>query len=99
MEITDVRIKPILKQGKLKAYVTVTFDDCFVLHNVKVIEGKDQSEFFIAMPSRRLQNGQYKDTAHPISAEFRAKLEEKILHAWKNQSVPEPPMEGFSEPE
>jgi len=64
-------------EGKLKAYVTVTFDNCFVVHNVKIIEG--QSGLFIAMPSRKTANGEYKDVAHPISPDFRAELQNKIL--------------------
>lgn len=77
MQITELRIRKVEDEGKLKAYVTVTFDDCFVVHNVKIIEGK--SGFFIAMPSRRTANGEYKDIAHPISPEFRNELQEKIV--------------------
>ncbi|MCX7775288.1 MAG: septation regulator SpoVG [Rectinemataceae bacterium] len=92
MEVTDIRIRKVSAEGKLKAYVTVTFDDCFVVHNVKVIEGK--SGMFIAMPSRRTKTGEYKDIAHPICPEFRAKLQEKILAAYEaggasDESVPE----------
>ncbi len=85
MEITDIRIRRVLSEGKLKAYVTVTFENCFVIHNVKVIEGK--SSFFIAMPSRKTKNGEYKDIAHPICPEFREKLQREILAAYeKNDS-------------
>ena len=77
MEVTELRIRKVTAEGKLKAYVTVTFDNCFVVHNVKVIEG--QSGLFIAMPSRKTANGYYKDVAHPISAEFRNALQSKIL--------------------
>lgn len=63
MEVTDIRIRKVSAEGKLKAYVTVTFDECFVVHNVKIIEGK--SGMFIAMPSRRTKT-EYKDIAHPI---------------------------------
>lgn len=77
MEITDVRIKRVESAGKLKAYVSVTFDDCFVVHNLKVIAG--QSGMFIAMPSRRTKTGEYKDIAHPISPAFRQKVQERIL--------------------
>ena len=59
MEITDIRIRKVDTEGKLKAYVTVTFDDCFVVHNVKIIEGDNGA--FIAMPSRKTKNGEYKD--------------------------------------
>lgn len=77
MDITDIRIRKVAGDGKLKAYVTVTFDAAFVVHNVKVIQG--ESGIFIAMPSRRTKNGEYKDVAHPINSEFRAVLQEKIL--------------------
>ncbi len=77
MEITDIRIRKVNTEGKLKAYVTVTFDDCFVVHNVKIIEGK--SGIFIAMPSRKTKTGEYKDVAHPINSDFRNILQTKIL--------------------
>jgi stage V sporulation protein G len=81
MEITDIRIRRVTAEGKLKAYVTVTFDDCFVVHNVKIIEGK--SGVFIAMPSRKTRNGEYKDIAHPIHPDFRARLQDRILEAFE----------------
>ncbi|MDR3248963.1 MAG: septation regulator SpoVG [Treponema sp.] len=77
MEITDIRVRKVTGEGKLKAYVTVTFDDCFVVHNVKIIEGK--SGVFIAMPSRKTRAGEYKDVAHPINPEFRSELQNQIL--------------------
>lgn len=82
MEITDIRIRRVSADGKLKAYVTVTFDDCFVVHNVKVISGKNGS--FIAMPSRKTKTGEYKDVAHPINSDFRGSLQEKILEAYES---------------
>lgn len=81
MEITDIRIRKVEADGKLKAYVTVTFDDCFVVHNVKIIEGK--SGTFIAMPSRKTKTGEYKDVAHPINSDFRQKLQEMILREYE----------------
>ncbi len=83
MQITDIRVRRVTSEGKLKAYVTVTFDDCFVVHNVKVIEGK--SGIFIAMPSRKTKTGEYKDVAHPINSEFRTELQDKILEAYETQ--------------
>lgn len=82
MEITDIRIRRIEAEGKLKAYVTVTFDDCFVVHNVKVIEGKNGA--FIAMPSRKTKTGEYKDVAHPINSDFRGSLQDKILQSYES---------------
>lgn len=82
MEITDIRIRKVASEGKLKAYVTVTFDNCFVVHNVKIIEGK--SGTFIAMPSRKTKTGEYKDVAHPINSDFRASLQDRILVEYEN---------------
>ena len=81
MTISDVQIRKTIAEGKLKAYATVTFDDCFVLHNVKLIEG--EKGIFVAMPSRRTKTGAYKDIAHPITLEFRSALQEKILSAYE----------------
>ena len=77
MQKTELRLRKVENEGKLKAYVTVTFDNCFVVHNVKIIEGK--TGLFIAMPSRKTANGEYKDVAHPISPDFRNELQDKIL--------------------
>ena len=88
MEITDIRVRKVDSQGKLKAYVTVTFDGCFVVHNVKVIEGNDR--VFIAMPSRKTRNGDYKDVAHPITSEFRNTLQETIVSAYETAESEQP---------
>jgi stage V sporulation protein G len=77
MQITEIRIRKVPMEGKLKGYVTVTFDDCFVVHNVKIIEGKEG--LFIAMPSRKTSSGEYKDVAHPIAPEFRQTLQDAVL--------------------
>jgi stage V sporulation protein G len=82
MQITDIRVRKVFGEGKLKAYITVTFDDCFVVHNVKVIEGS--SGVFIAMPSRKTKSGEYKDIAHPIQHDFRNELQEKILEKYES---------------
>ena len=87
MEVTEVRIRKVEDEGKLRAYVTITFDNCFVVHNVKIIEGK--SGLFIAMPSRRTANGEYKDVAHPISLEFRNSLQNKILSEYEAGHIEE----------
>ncbi len=80
MQISDVRVRKVQGEGKLKAYVTVTFDDCFVVHNIKVIEGRNGT--FIAMPSRRTKSGEYKDVAHPITSTFRTDLQRAVLDAY-----------------
>ena len=77
MEITDIRIRKVDSEGKLKAYVTLTFDGCFVIHNLKIISG--QAGTFVAMPSRKTKKGEYKDIAHPINSDFRNILQDKIL--------------------
>jgi stage V sporulation protein G len=87
MEITDIRIRKVTGEGKLKAYVTVTFDDCFVVHNIKIIEGKNG--VFIAMPSRKTRAGEYKDVAHPINPDFRTEMQAKILDKYDFGSVPD----------
>jgi stage V sporulation protein G len=89
MEITDIRIRKVAGEGKLKAYVTVTFDDCFVVHNVKIIEGKNG--VFIAMPSRKTSTGEYKDVAHPINPDFRVDLQKEILDKYDFGSGPDDP--------
>jgi len=81
MEITDIRIKKVSTGGKLKAYVTVTFDDCFVVHNLKIISGKAGT--FIAMPSRKTKTGEYKDIAHPINSEFRHRIQSEIISEYE----------------
>ena len=81
MDITDIRIRRVSADGKLRAYVTVTFEDCFVVHNVKVIEGKNGA--FIAMPSRKTKTGEYKDVAHPINSDFRGLLQKRILEEYE----------------
>ena len=78
MKITDVRVRMVKKDdSKLKAVASVTFDDCFVVHDIKVIEGTEG--YFIAMPSRKTGEGDYKDIAHPIKTETREDLIKVIL--------------------
>ncbi|PIE04048.1 MAG: transcriptional regulator [Spirochaetales bacterium] len=89
MDITDIRIRKVGADGKLRAYVTITFDDLFVVHNLKIIEG--DNGVFIAMPSRRTKNGEYKDVAHPISTEFRTRLQEQILAAYEADEAEDNP--------
>lgn len=80
MEITDVRVRKIGGEGKMKAVASVTFDDDFVVHDIKVIEG--QNGLFIAMPSRKTPDGEYRDIAHPINSEMRGRLQEVILEKY-----------------
>ena len=82
MQVTDIRVKKVAGEGKMKAVVSVTFDNAFVVHDIKVIEG--QNGLFIAMPSRKTATGGYRDIAHPINPEVRAMFEEAILEAYEN---------------
>lgn len=79
MEITEVRIH-LRPEVKLKAFATITFDNTFVVHNVKIVSGK--KGLVVSMPSRKVKNGSYKDIAHPITNEFRSKLEKAVLDAY-----------------
>ena len=81
MNITDVRVRKISKEGKMKAVVSVTIDDEFVVHDIKVIEG--DKGLFIAMPSRRSSDGEYRDVAHPINTSTREQLQAVILEAYE----------------
>ena len=80
MEITDIRIKKVASEGKMKAVASVTFDNVFAVHDVKVIEGPEK--LFVAMPSRRTPDGEYRDIAHPINSDMRNMLESKVLAAY-----------------
>lgn len=81
MNITDVRVRKISKEGKMNAVVSVTIDDEFVVHDIKVIEG--DKGLFIAMPSRRSSDGEYRDVAHPINTSTRERLQAVILEAYE----------------
>ena len=86
MKITDVRVRIVKKDdSKLKAVASVTFDDCFVVHDIKVIEGNEG--YFIAMPSRKTNDGEYKDIAHPINTETREDLIRIILNAFEEEKA------------
>ena len=88
MNFTDVRVRKISKEGKMKAVVSVTIDDEFVVHDIKVIEG--DKGLFIAMPSRRSSDGEYRDVAHPINTSTRERLQAVILEAYeKAEESPE----------
>lgn len=86
MKITDVRVRIVKKDdSKLKGVASVTFDDCFVVHDIKVIEGTEG--YFIAMPSRKTNDGEYKDIAHPINTETREELIKIILNAFEEEKA------------
>ena len=81
MQITDVRVRKVAKEGKLKAVVSITMDEEFVVHDIKVIEG--EKGLFIAMPSRRAGDGEYRDIAHPINSETREMIQNIILEKYE----------------
>lgn len=97
MQITDVRIRLIAKEGKLKAVASITIDNEFVVHDIKVIEG--EKGLFIAMPSKKSADGEYRDIAHPINSETRSKLEQIILDQYEitwGGAISEQELEGES---
>ncbi len=81
MQITDVRVRRVAKEGKLKAIVSITMDDEFVVHDIKVIEG--EKGLFIAMPSKKAADGEYRDIAHPINSETRERIQKIILENYE----------------
>ena len=87
MQITDVRIRKISKEGKMKAVVSITLEDEFVVHDIKVIEG--EKGLFIAMPSRRAADGEYLDIAHPINSSTREMIQSIILEKYEEAMLEE----------
>lgn len=83
IKITDVRIRRMKDEPKMKAIVSVTFNDQFVVHDIKVIEGING--IFVAMPSRKLSNGEFRDIAHPINSEARKKIENTVLEEYEKK--------------
>lgn len=81
MQITDVRVRKVSKEGKMKAVVSITLDNEFVVHDIKVIEG--EKGLFIAMPSRKAADGEYRDIAHPINSETRERIQSIILQKYE----------------
>ncbi|SFR04396.1 septation regulator SpoVG [Desulfoscipio geothermicus] len=82
MHVTDVRVRKVLTEGKMKAIVSVTLDDMFVIHDVKVVEG--QNGLFVAMPSRKTPAGEFRDIAHPINTAAREIIQNAVLEAYNN---------------
>lgn len=80
MLITDIRIRKIDKEGKMKAVASITIDDVFVVHDIKIIDG--EKGLFIAMPSKKSTDGEYRDIAHPINSETRDSIQKQILDAY-----------------
>jgi len=87
MQITDIRVRKIESSSKMKAIVSITIDDAFVIHDIKVIESP--TRLFIAMPSRQNREGEYKDIAHPINSETREMLQNAILEAYEKAAKEE----------
>ena len=87
MEITDIRIRQMANDARMKAVVSVTFDNCFVVHDIKIIAGDEK--LFIAMPSRKTPDNEFKDIAHPINPAMREKLSEMILEKYHSNLIQE----------
>ena len=85
MRITDVRVRKVAKEGTMKAVVSITLDDEFVVHDIKVIEG--EKGLFIAMPSRKASDGEYRDIAHPINSETRERIQTIILEQYEKAAA------------
>ncbi|MGN0342364.1 MAG: septation regulator SpoVG [Roseburia sp.] len=87
MQITDVRIRRVDKEGKMKAVVSITIDEEFVIHDIKVIDG--EKGLFIAMPSRKAADGEYRDIAHPINSDTRNRIQDIILEKYESELAQE----------
>ena len=87
MQITDVRVRKVTKEGKMRAVVSITIDDVFVVHDIKVIDG--EKGLFIAMPSRKAADGEYRDIAHPINSDTRNKIQQIILEKYESEVATE----------
>lgn len=98
MNITQVKVFPVAEE-KLKAYVSIVLDDCFLVSDLKVIQGPNG--LFISMPSKRKKNGEFKDIAHPLNRETRERMEKRILEEYEKvkASAPAPAPQAISEPE
>lgn len=82
MQITDIRVRKVEKEGKMRAVVSITIDNEFVVHDIKVIDG--DKGLFIAMPSKKSMDGEYRDIAHPINSDTRDRIQRQILEAYEN---------------
>lgn len=95
MEITDVRVRKVAKEGKMKAVISITIDNEFVVHDIKVIEG--DKGLFIAMPSRRAGDGEYRDIAHPINSDTRERIQKMILDRYEQTLKEEPELQELTD--
>ncbi|RLE18041.1 MAG: septation protein SpoVG [Acidobacteria bacterium] len=90
MEVTEVRISPA-KGGKVRAFVSIIIDDCFIVNDLRVLEGRE-GQLFVTMPARKTRNGQMRDTAHPLNSETRKLIEDRVLEEYlesvANRTVP-----------
>ncbi len=82
MEITEVKVFPV-NEERLKAFATIIFDGCFVIRDLRIINGNNG--LFVAMPSKKMKDGSYKDTAHPLNNETRQKIEDTVIDAYKKE--------------
>lgn len=87
MEVTNIRLRKVETEGRMRAIVSITLDDAFVIHDLRVIDGNNG--LFVAMPSKRTKEGEFRDIAHPINVEMRAKIQDKILAAYAEADVTE----------
>ncbi len=87
MEITGIKVKKIETGNKMKAIASITIDDCFAIHDIKVIENEDR--VFVAMPNKRLKDGTFIDVAHPINFETRAMIEKAVIEVYNQESIEE----------
>ena len=95
MQITDVRVRKVAREGKMKAIVSITLDNEFVVHDIKIIEG--EKGVFIAMPSRKAADGEYRDIAHPINSETRDRIQNIILTKYEAALLEEEMQEEMQE--
>lgn len=95
MQITDIRIREVRSGGKMKAVVSITFDDVFVVHDIKIIQGKEEN-LFVGMPSRKTVEGDFRDVAHPINTGFREDLQKQILDKYQEFLLEQPKEEAVS---
>ncbi|KFL42978.1 hypothetical protein CH76_09385 [Lysinibacillus sp. BF-4] len=83
MEVTDVRLRKVQTDGRMRAIASITLNEAFVVHDIRVIEGN--AGLFVAMPSKRTPDGEFRDIAHPINSDMRNKIQDAILHAYETQ--------------